>query len=649
MQKTIAGVLSLVALAPAAALLAAAPAGDGADARSVLSFLNQVIEWRRQAIDSSRLADDPGDFIYTTDNAAAANQIAVLAFQYASAQAALVAPQQPTASGPGNSTDNTAALEQQTQDKITGIQSELANVERLPARTSAQRAGRDAKRQELQSELALAQARLDTLKSFTGFIRQANSKNKNTNAAGSLTEQIDQLSRSIGLGTGQRKARDSSTTAANSTAAAQGQAAAAQSSAKAKQQPSGIVGLIEESLALTRKSQNINAVITSTQNLQGSLNRLRAPLMTELVDTVKQASQVEQAADTADAATLAAQTKQLDQSTARFKLLSAAALPIGEDCLLLDTYLRRLQQWKASVDQSDATLLRRLGLQIGIVGGAIILLLIFSEIWKKATFRYIKDPRRRSQFLLLRRIILGVIITFVVAFALVTEAGSLATYAGLLTAGLAVALQNVILSVVAYFFLIGRYGLHVGDRVTISGITGDVFEIGLVRLHLIEVSGAGNDMHPTGRSVIFSNSVILQPTISLYKQLPGSDFVWHEVRLTLSPSSDFQNIEKRLLKAVDAIFETYKSGLRFRTPSEGLGLGWTDPKPASRLRFAEGGLEIVIRYPVEVARAGEIDDKITRVILHAISEEADVRLVPTTAPNLQPNPHVGNAPVQPAP
>jgi len=35
------------------------------------------------------------------------------------------------------------------------------------------------------------------------------------------------------------------------------------------------------------------------------------------------------------------------------------------------------------------------------------------------------------------------------------------------TAGVAVALQSVILSVAAYFFLIGRYGVKVGDRVTI--------------------------------------------------------------------------------------------------------------------------------------------------------------------------------------
>jgi hypothetical protein len=85
-----------------------------------------------------------------------------------------------------------------------------------------------------------------------------------------------------------------------------------------------------------------------------------------------------------------------------------------------------------------------------------------------------------------------------VIFGFVREFGSLATYAGFVTAGVAVALQSPILSVVAYFFLIGRYGIRVGDRVTISGVTGDVIEIGFVRFTLMELAGTGPDLHSTG-------------------------------------------------------------------------------------------------------------------------------------------------------
>src|SRR5581483_10785354 len=102
---------------------------------------------------------------------------------------------------------------------------------------------------------------------------------------------------------------------------------------------------------------------------------------------------------------------------------------------------------------------------------------LVSEFWRRATFRYIRDPRRRRQFLVLRRVVVASAIILVLVLSFITEFGSLATYAGLLTAGIAVALQNVILSVVAYFFLIGRYGVRIGDRITISGVTGNVVDI----------------------------------------------------------------------------------------------------------------------------------------------------------------------------
>ena len=50
-----------------------------------------------------------------------------------------------------------------------------------------------------------------------------------------------------------------------------------------------------------------------------------------------------------------------------------------------------------------------------------------------------EDIRRRYQFLLLRRIVMWCAIGITIAFALATEIGSLATFAGLITAGIAVA------------------------------------------------------------------------------------------------------------------------------------------------------------------------------------------------------------------
>ncbi|HXN51232.1 MAG TPA: hypothetical protein VN943_04785 [Candidatus Acidoferrum sp.] len=131
--------------------------------------------------------------------------------------------------------------------------------------------------------------------------------------------------------------------------------------------------------------------------------------------------------------------------------------------------------------------------------------------------RYIRDPRRRRQFLLLRRFVIGFLVGIVLIMGFVSEFSSLATFAGFVTAGIAV-LQALLLSVAAYFFVVGRYGIRVGDRISIAGVTGDVLDIGLVRLYLMELAGTSVDLYPTGRIVVFSNSVLFQPGT---RNIPG--------------------------------------------------------------------------------------------------------------------------------
>src|SRR6202030_4724181 len=147
-----------------------------------------------------------------------------------------------------------------------------------------------------------------------------------------------------------------------------------------------------------------------------------------------------------------------------------------------------------------------------------------SEAWRRLTYKYIQDARRRRQFLLLRRFVVGFLVGVVLIMGFVSEFSSLATFAGFVTAGIAVGLQALLLSVAAYFFVVGRYGIRVGDRISIAGVTGDVVDIGLVRLYLMELAGTSVDLYSPGRIVVFSNSVLFQTGTPLFKQAPGTEY-----------------------------------------------------------------------------------------------------------------------------
>ncbi|HZU30526.1 MAG TPA: mechanosensitive ion channel family protein, partial [Candidatus Angelobacter sp.] len=224
----------------------------------------------------------------------------------------------------------------------------------------------------------------------------------------------------------------------------------------------------------------------------------------------------------------------------------------------------------------------------------------------------------------------------VVAAAFASELGAVTTFAGLLTAGIAVALQNVILSIAGYFFLIGKYGVRVGDRVQIADVKGDVVDIGLVRLHIMEVTG-GPAPRPTGRVVAFSNAIVFQASSGMFKQIPGTNFLWHEITLTLDPHSDYRQVEKTMMEAVNKVYAEYGDKLETqrRNVERSLNSTLESFSPESRLHLTQTALEVVIRYPVELGNAGEIDDRITRELLNAIERDPKLRLQVSAGPSIK--------------
>ena len=98
-------------------------------------------------------------------------------------------------------------------------------------------------------------------------------------------------------------------------------------------------------------------------------------------------------------------------------------------------------------------------------------------------------------------------IVIVAAFAFASDLTSLATFFGLLAAGVAVALHSLILSVIGYFVLVGKRGIRIGDRVQISGVTGDVTDMGWLQFQIKEIDSRTQQL--TGNVVTFSNSFVL--------------------------------------------------------------------------------------------------------------------------------------------
>lgn len=629
------GVLVVLAQPPETAPTLTLP-DDG----DVIVYLKQSIGWHGQVLPLDRLAADPSDVMFLSDGQQISTEILQLSFDFARADAEIADRQKSPSSDSGQSSTSSRLTQavSEAEQELKERQEELQPLkQQLTTAAGRKRTQLQAQVDAVQSEIDLEQTRSQTLREL---LRVGDTGAKV--AGGTLLSQVNALQRSVpelppppeasgaGASTGSSNAQKSS--------APPQTFAPPPTIAVSNAQPSGgVISLIEQSIALNRKLHTIDQAALATDALAHAGQKFRTPLVQSLNTLEQQGDQALQQVESNPSATPQDTKRQLDALTAQYKEASNIVLPLGKQAILLGSYKATLGRWHDAVKSDYDAVLRLLLVRLAILAFVIILVITVSEFWRKAIFRYVHDVRRRYQFLLLRRILITVAIAIAVAFALASEIGSLATFVGLITAGIAVALQNVILAVAGYFFLIGKYGVRVGDRVQISGVTGDVLDIGLIRLHMIEVSDAAAGRQPTGRVVVFSNAIVFQPGASFFKQIPGTNFTWHQVTLILAPESDYRQVEKRLLGAVEEVYGDYRESMerQHRRMQESLSVVVGIPRPQSRLRLTQSGLEVVIRYPTELSNAAEIDDRVTRELLDAINKPPRLKLVGSGTPNIQ--------------
>jgi hypothetical protein len=124
-------------------------------------------------------------------------------------------------------------------------------------------------------------------------------------------------------------------------------------------------------------------------------------------------------------------------------------------------------------------------------------------------------------------------------------------------------------------------------------------------------------MGPTGRVVAFANSVVFQVSSGLFKQIPGVNFAWREVVLSLPPNIDYAAVKERLIAAVTGALTDYRAELLRQTREierTTLSASAGDANPQVQLRFAAGSVEAHVRYPVQLAHAADIDERVTEAL-----------------------------------
>lgn len=582
----------------------------------VVQILDETVDWYRTLGTQQQDATQPSDLLILYANRQTADKVMALAFEIARANAELIsseasaAQEAAEAAEAASETQSLNRAKQKLDEQRTQLQAEIESVRRQAEAAVAKEKG------DLQAKLAVLQGELDLINARRNLFSNMTQYATENAGANALKAHIDAIAASIPSSIA---APVTTTTTTATTGAASGTSVTSAVSTSLSQ--FGIWDLTATVLRLSAKTRTIETVDRRTGELQDLFVQIRNAPLEQLKALAARGDALAAEADSEDRASLKRVRDQYDTIAWLFQQTSGIVTPLSKAEVLLTQYRSNLNNWREATQRQYRDAWRALGLRLVIFAGLLALVFTAAELWRRAVFRYVQDTRRRSRLLLLRKIVLWLLVVAIAAATFATELGSLATFAGLITAGLAVAMQSVLVSVVGYFFLIGKYGIRVGDRVQVGSVTGEVIDLGLVRLHLMELSGHGS-MSPTGRVVAFANSIIFQASGGLFKQIPGINLAWHEITVKLPAGADPAALKTKLVEAVSSVLQDYREDILRQTQEiqrTAAAHGTGDAQPQVQLRFSAEGVDALVRYPVELQHAAEIDERVSREVLNVVS------------------------------
>ncbi len=234
---------------------------------------------------------------------------------------------------------------------------------------------------------------------------------------------------------------------------------------------------------------------------------------------------------------------------------------------------------------------------IAFVGLLIIRALVF--LAQRSLARYVSDSYARYRLRKLVTAIGYLIVILFLAIVFKDRLGGLTVALGVAGAGVAFALQEVIVSVAGWVAIVSADFYSTGDRVQLGGIKGDVIDIGVLRTTLMECGEWINADQYSGRIVRIANSFVFkEPVFNYSTDFP---FLWDEVSVPVTHKSDFHLAGQILRQVLHEMVEEYAVYAKksWTTIVRKFMIEEAMLDPVVTLTFNDNWIEFTLRYVVD--------------------------------------------------
>lgn len=254
-----------------------------------------------------------------------------------------------------------------------------------------------------------------------------------------------------------------------------------------------------------------------------------------------------------------------------------------------------------------------------ILLGYILMFMLISFINRR-----IKDIKARHVVRKNIIYIISLVSIVIIFFIWIQNINSITIFLGVAGAGLALALQEVILCVAGWLLILIRHPFEVGDRVEINGMKGDIIDIRLFQTSMLEIGNWVDADQSTGRIINFPNSFVFKHSNFNYSR--GFEFIWNEIPILLTFESDWKRGREIMLEHAEKLAEGMEEKVRRKIDvmRNRYMIYYGKLTPIVYVNIKDSGVELTLRYLTDSKKRRATQDELCQNILNAFESEESV-------------------------
>lgn len=201
---------------------------------------------------------------------------------------------------------------------------------------------------------------------------------------------------------------------------------------------------------------------------------------------------------------------------------------------------------------------------------------------------------------------------------------SIATFLGLLSAGIAIALKDPVTDLAAFLFIYWRKPFDVGDRIELDSIKGDVIDIRPFKFTVLEIGNWVDADQSTGRVIHVPNHKVFTHQLANYTA--DFEFIWNEIQVLVTFESDWKKAKEILTEVVSEVSQEFidHAKKQIAKASKSYLIEFKYLTPIVYTDVKDSGINLTVRYLTNPRRRRGTSQNIWEAILDEFEKHDNI-------------------------